>query len=57
MKTLANVNEPEKIFARADKNFEAHQSEREARMAAVKEELDKWRQPQKMKVVLSRKYR
>ncbi len=57
VKTLLNVNENEKIFACAEKEFETRQSERKTRMDAVKEEMDKWRQPQKVKVVLSRKYR
>lgn len=57
MKTLIKTSNSEKILARAEKEFDVRQSERKARMDAIKEEMDKWRQPQKMKVVLSRKYR
>ena len=57
MKTLANLDEGKNSFSLAEKNFEARQSERENRIATVKEEMDKWRQSEKMKVVLSRKYR
>ena len=57
MKTLANFDEGKNSFSLAEKNFEARQLERENRIATVKKEMDKWRQPEKMKVVLSRKYR
>lgn len=57
MKTLTNLEEEKRSFSLAEKNFEARQLERRNRIAVVKEEMDKWRQPEKMKVILSRKYR
>lgn len=57
MKNLANIDKDEKIFCQVEREFELRQAERKNKINLGKEEMDRWRQPQKMKIVLSRKYR
>lgn len=56
MKNLERVD-AKTVVQVAEKNFEARQAERKSGMDAVKEEPGRWRYPQKVKVVTSKKYR
>ena len=57
MKNLVAVDKDEKFFSQAERDFELRQAERQNRINIAREEMNKWRQPQKMKIVLSTKYR
>lgn len=57
MKDLLNLDKGKKILNLAERAFDLRQAERENRMTVLKEEIDKWRQSQRMKVVSSKKYR
>lgn len=41
----------------AEQNFEERQAQRKAVIRSVKEEMERWRHPQKVKIVASKKYR
>ena len=57
MKNLANLDKDEKFFALAEREFDSRQAERKKQITVIKDELNRWRQPQKMKIVSSKKYR
>ncbi len=56
MKTLEKP-EAKTALRVAEKNFVTRQAERKAKMDTIKEEMERWRCPQRVEVVLSRKYR
>lgn len=56
MKTMEQLDEKTAVQV-SEKNFEARQAERKSGMDAIKEEMGRWRYPQKVKVVTSKKYR
>lgn len=56
VKTMEQLDEKTAVQV-AQANFEARQAERKERMDAIKKEMRRWRCPQKVKVVASKKYR
>lgn len=56
VKTMEQLDEKTAVQV-SEKNFEARQAERKSGMDAIKEEMGRWRYPQKVKVVTSKKYR
>ncbi len=57
MKNLENVQNVEKFFQVTDEEFEKRRNETTARMNYIREEMDRWRYPNKTKMVLSNRYR
>ena len=57
MERFENPPDVKNILHIASENFEKRQAETNERMNCIREEMDKWRSPQKVKIVLSNKYR
>lgn len=57
MKYLATVDKYEKNFSQEEKEFELRQDERNNRITTIREEINKWHQPQKVKITSCKKYR
>ena len=57
MQNSRKIQDAEKIFQVADEEFEKHLKETTAKMNSVLAEMEKWRYPQTIKIVPSKKYR
>lgn len=57
VKTSDNLDKDEKTLSLTEREFHLRQVERKNRITIIKEEMDKWRQPQTVKIISSRKYR
>lgn len=57
MQNSREIQDAEKIFQVADEEFEKRWKETTAKMDSVRAEMEKWRSPQTIKIVPSKKYR
>lgn len=57
MQNSREIQDAEKIFQVADEEFEKRRKETTAKMDSVRAEMEKWRSPQTIKIVPSKKYR
>lgn len=57
MQNSRDVQDTEKIFQIADEEFERQRKKTTAKMDSVRAEMEKWRSPQTIKIVPSKKYR
>lgn len=57
MKSLENTIDFDALLQKSTKEYEERQAETKKRIDSVRKEIDKWRYPNNLKVVLSSKYR
>lgn len=57
MKSLENTIDFDALLQKSTKEYEECQAETKKRIDVVRKEIDKWRHPNNLKVVLSSKYR